>query len=95
MISDSAYKILKPIEKGTYLDGVCAKWLSWKLWGGNPETEHMAYTRKGWLQIGSQVGKLRKKGLVDYDKNFTGYYLTKQGVEAIKEYESCHTNQKE
>lgn len=95
MISDSAYRILKPIEKGTYFDGIGAKWLSWKLWGGNPETEHMAYTRKGWLQIGSQVGKLRKKGLVNYDKNFTGYYLTKQGVEAIKEYESCHTNQKE
>lgn len=94
MISDSAYKILKPIEKGTYFDGIGAKWLSWKLWGGNPETEHMAYTRKGWLQIGSQVGKLIKKGLVNYDKNFTGYYLTKQGVEAIKEYESCHTNQK-
>ncbi len=88
MISDSAYKILKPIEKGTYFDGIGAKWLSWKLWGGNPETEHMAYTRKGWLQIGSQVGKLKKKGLVNYDKNFTGYYLTKQGVEAIKEYES-------
>ena len=88
MISDSAYRILKPIEKGTYFDGIGAKWLSWKLWGGNPETEHMAYTRKGWLQIGSQVGKLRKKGLVTYDKNFTGYYLTKQGIEAIKEYES-------
>lgn len=87
MISDSAYRILKPIEKGTYLDGIGAKWLSWKLWSGNPETEHMAYTRKGWLQIGSQVGKLRKKGLVNYDKNFTGYYLTKRGVEAIKEYE--------
>ncbi len=88
MISDNAYRILKPIEKGTYFEGICAKWLSWKLWGGNSETKHMAYTRRGWLQIGSQVGKLRKKGLVNYDKNFTGYYLTKQGVEAIKEYES-------
>lgn len=95
MISDSAYRILRPIEKGTYFEGVSAKWLSWLLWGGNPETEHLSYTRKGWLQIGSQVGKLRKKGLVDYDKNFTGYYLTKRGLEAIKEYESCHTNQKE
>lgn len=95
MISDSAYRILKLIEKGTYLNGIGAKWLSWELWSGNPETEYMAYTRKGWLQIGSQVGKLRKKGLVNYDKNFTGYYLTKQGIEAIKEYELCHTNQKE
>ena len=94
MITEKAYKILKLLEKGTYLEGICAKWLSWKLWGGNPETEHMSYTRKGWLQVGSQVGKLRKIGLVDYDKYFSGYYLTKQGKQAIEEYESCHINQK-
>lgn len=87
MITEKAYRILKPLEKGTYLEGINAKWLSWKLWGDNPKTEHMAYTRKGWLQVGSQVGKLRKNGLVDYDKNFSGYYLTRQGKQAIKEYE--------
>ena len=47
MITEKAYRILKPLEKGTYLEGINAKWLSWKLWGGNPETEHMSYTRKG------------------------------------------------
>ena len=88
MISDNAYRIMKLLEKGTYLEGICAKWLSWKLWGGNPETEHMSYTRKGWLQVGSQVGKLRKKGLVNYDKEFSGYYLTTEGKQAIKEYEN-------
>lgn len=87
MITEKAYRILKPLERGTYLEGVNAKWLSWKLWGGNPETEHMAYTRKGWLQIGSQIGKLRKKGFVNYDKSFSGYYLTSKGKEAVKEYE--------
>ena len=87
MISDKTYKILKLLEKGTYLNGICAKWISWKLWGGNPETEHMSYTRRGWLQVGSQIGKLRKKGLVNYDKEFTGYYLTREGVKAIEEYE--------
>jgi len=87
MISDKTYKILKLLEKGTYLNGICAKWISWKLWGGNPETEHMSYTRKGWLQVGSQIGKLRKKGLVNYDKEFTGYYLTREGIKAIEEYE--------
>ncbi len=87
MISDKTYKILKLLEKGTYLNGICAKWISWKLWGGNPETEHMSYTRKGWLQVGSQIGKLRKKGLVNYDKEFTGYYLTRDGIKAIEEYE--------
>lgn len=87
MITEKAYRILKPLERGTYLQGINAKWISWELWGGNPETEHMSYTRKGWLQVGSQVGKLRKKGLVDYDKNFSGYYLTRQGKQAIKEYE--------
>ena len=87
MISNKTYKILKLLEKGTYLNGICAKWISWKLWGGNPETEHMSYTRKGWLQVGSQIGKLRKKGLVNYDKEFTGYYLTREGIKAIEEYE--------
>ncbi|MBR4645334.1 MAG: hypothetical protein IKO73_09350 [Bacteroidaceae bacterium] len=87
MISDKTYKILKLLEKGTYLNGICAKWISWKLWGGNPATEHMSYTRKGWLQVGSQIGKLRKKGLVNYDKEFTGYYLTREGIKAIEEYE--------
>ena len=87
MISEKAYKLLKTIEKGTYLEGICAKWISWKLWGGNLETEHMSYTRKGWLQVGSQIGRLRKKGLVDYDKYFSGYYLTKEGKKAIEEYE--------
>lgn len=87
MITSNAYKLLKLLEKGTYFEGICAKWLSWRLWGGNPETEHMSYTRKGWLQVGSQIGKLRKRGLVNYDKYFTGYYLTNEGKKAIKEYE--------
>ena len=47
----------------------------------------MAYTRKGWLQVGSQIGKLRKKGFVAYDKDFSGYYLTSKGKEAVEEYE--------
>ena len=88
MITDNTYKLLKLLENGTYLEGICAKWLSWSLWGGNLETEHMSYTRKGWLQVGSQMGKLRKRGFVTYDKNFTGYYLTNKGKKAIKEYES-------
>ena len=87
MITTNAYRMLKLLEKGTYYEGICAKWLSWKLWGGNPETEHLSYTRKGWLCVGSHIGKLRKKHLVDYDKYFTGYYLTRQGREAILEYE--------
>lgn len=87
MITEKAYRILKPLEKGTYLEGINAKWLSWKLWGDNPETEHMAYTRKGWLQVGSQIGKLRKKGFVACDKDFSGYYLTSKGKEAVEEYE--------
>ena len=87
MITDKAYKLLKLLEKGTYFEGISAKWISWVLWGGNPDTEHMSYTRKGWLQVGSQMGKLRKKGLVTYDKYFTGYYLTNEGKKAIKEYD--------
>lgn len=87
MISDKTYNLLKLLEKGTYLEGICAKWVSWKLWGGNLETEHMSYTRKGWLCVGSYIGRLRKKKLVDYDKYFSGYYLTKEGKKAIKEYE--------
>jgi len=87
MITKYQYKLLKLLEKGTYFEGICAKWISWKLWGGNPETEHMSYTRKGWLQVGSQIGKLRKLGLVTYDKNFTGYYLTMNGKKELEEYE--------
>ncbi|MBO6253376.1 MAG: hypothetical protein J6O49_06950 [Bacteroidaceae bacterium] len=90
MITTNTYKLLKLLEKGTYLEGICAKWLSWRLWGGNPETEHMSYTRKGWLQVGSQMGKLRKRGLVNYDKYFTGYYLTNEGKKAIEEYEEAN-----
>jgi len=90
MITTNTYKLLKLLEKGTYLEGICAKWLSWRLWGGNPETEHMSYTRKGWLQVGSQIGKLRKRGLVNYDKYFTGYYLTAGGRKAIEEYEASN-----
>ena len=88
MITDKTYKLMKLLEKGTYFEGICAKWISWKLWGGNPETEHMSYSRKGWLQVGSQVGKLRKQGLVTYDKYFTGYYLTREGKKAIEHYEN-------
>lgn len=87
MVTTKQYEILKLLEKGTYFEGICAKWLSWKLWGGNPETDHLSYTRKGWLCAGSLVGKLRKKGLVHYDKHFTGYYLTNDGKKAISEYE--------
>ena len=87
MITDNAYKLMKLLEKGTYFEGICAKWISWKLWGGNPETEHMSYTRKGWLQVGSQMGRLRKLGLVTHDKNFTGYYLTMKGKKELEEYE--------
>lgn len=87
MITNKQYGLLKLLEKGTYFEGVCAKWLSWKLWGGNPETEHLSYTRKGWLCVGSLIGKLRKTGLATYDKNFTGYYLTGKGKQEIKEYE--------
>jgi hypothetical protein len=87
MITDKAYNILKLLEKATYFEGVCAKWISWKLWGGNPETEYLSYTRKGWLCVGSYIGRLRKKKLVDYDKYFNGYYLTNEGKKAIKEYE--------
>lgn len=90
MITANTYKLLKLLEKGTYLEGICAKWLSWRLWGGNPETEHMSYTRKGWLQVGSQVGRLRKQGLVTYDKYFAGYYLTGEGKKAIEEYEASN-----
>lgn len=89
MITANAYRLLKLLEKGTYLEGISAKWISWKLWGGNPETEHMSYTRKGWLQVGSQIGKLRKKGFVTYDKNFTGYYLTTKGKNELKKYEDA------
>ena len=88
MITSNTYKLLKLLEKGTYLEGICAKWISWKLWGGNPETEHMSYTRKGWLQVGSQIGRLRKLGLATYDKNFTGYYLTMKGKKELEEYEA-------
>ena len=87
MITSKTYKLLKLLERGTYFDGICAKWLSWRLWGGNPETEHMSYTRKGWLQVGSQMGKLIKKGLATYDKHFTGYYLTREGKKVVEEYE--------
>lgn len=87
MITKYQYKLLKLLEKGTYLDGISAKWISWRLWGGNPDTEYMSYTRKGWLQVGSQIGKLRKKGFVTYDKNFTGYYLTSEGKKVVEEYE--------
>ena len=89
MITTNTYRLLKLLEKGTYLEGISAKWISWKLWGGNPETEHMSYTRKGWLQVGSQIGKLRKKGFVTHDKNFTGYYLTTKGKNELKEYEDA------
>lgn len=89
MITANAYRLLNLLEKGTYLEGISAKWISWKLWGGNPETEHMSYTRKGWLQVGSQIGKLRKKGFVTYDKNFTGYYLTTKGKNELKKYEDA------
>lgn len=93
MITTNAYRMLKLLEKGTYFEGICAKWLSWKLWGNNPETEHLSYTRKGWLQVGSQMGKLIKKGLATYDKHFTGYYLTSEGKKAIKEYEQEKVSQ--
>ena len=86
-ITEKQYKLLKLLENGTYFGGVCAKWISWKLWGGNPETEHLSYTRKGWLCAGSLIGKLRKKELVTYDKYFSGYYLTQKGKNVIKEYE--------
>ena len=93
MITTNAYRMLKLLEKGTYFEGISAKWLSWKLWGNNSETEHLSYTRKGWLQVGSQMGKLIKKGLATYDKHFTGYYLTNEGKKAIKEYEQEKVSQ--
>lgn len=86
-ITEKQYSLLKLLVNGTYFNGVCAKWLSWKLWGNNPETEHLSYTRKGWLCAGSLVGRLRKAGYVTYDKYFTGYYLTQKGKNVIKEYE--------
>ena len=87
MITSKAYNILKLLEKGTYYDGICAKWISWRIWKDDAERQYLAYTRKGWLCVGSYIGKLRKKGYVDYDKNFNGYYLTNLGKEKIREYD--------
>lgn len=103
MLTKNSYKILKAIEPGSYASGINAKAVAWSLWGDDPKREYLFLAssnqgngacrgKKAWLCAGSQVGKLRKKGLVDYDRNFTGYYLTRYGREAVREYES--SNQK-
>ena len=104
-MSEKEYKILKAIERGTYDRGINAKAIAWALWGDDVEHEYLFSAcskqgngacrgKKAWLCAGSLVGKLRKKGLVDYDRHCTGYVLRSAGRTFIADYESMTNNDK-
>ena len=97
-LTEKEYKILKAIEPGTYDRGIDAKAVAWALWHDDPEHEYLFTAcsnqgygacrgKKAWLCAGSLVGKLRKKGLVDYDRHCTGYILKSSGRKAISQHE--------
>ena len=99
MVSEKTYRILKVIEPGTYSQGVSAKAVACSLWQDDPDHSYLFSAcskqgngacrgKKAWLCAGSLIGKLRKKGLVDYDRHFTGYVLKASGKAAVREYEN-------
>ncbi len=97
-MTKTTFKILKAIEPGTYDRGINAKAVAWALWRDDPAHEYLFSAcsnqgygacrgKKAWLCAGSLIGKLRKKGLVDYDRHCTGYVLKQAGrrmLEACK-----------
>ncbi len=83
-MTENQLKILKAIQPGTWKRGIGAKSIAWTLWGHNPKYEYLFGTKKAWLCAGSQVGKLRKAGLVSYDRRCVGYLLTKEGEVVLK-----------
>ena len=103
-MTEKEYKILKAIERGSYDRGINAKAIAWTLWGDDPQYEYLFSAcsnqgygacrgKKAWLCAGSLVGKLRKRGLVDYDRHCTGYVLCSAGRQALADYEEIHKNQ--
>ena len=103
-----ALKVLLPTKDFAVV--MSANNFAQRLWGNDPEKQYLftAVTnggngacagKKAWLCAGSYLSKLAKKRFVRYTTRHEGYHgsgyqITKQGLEAIKEYESCHTNQK-
>jgi len=98
VITPTQYNALVVISRGTFQKGVNAKGLAWKLWGDNPAYEYLFSAssnqgngacagKKAWLCAGSMAGRLRKAGYIQNDRNYTGYFLTAKGEEAIREYE--------
>lgn len=105
-MTEKEYKILKAIERGTYDRGINAKAIAWTLWGDDPEHDYLFFVcsnqgngacrgKKAWLCAGSLVGKLRKRGLVDYDRQCTGYVLRPAGRQALADYERAKNNEKQ
>ena len=91
--------MLKALENASYERGINAKAVAHTLWGNDPSFEYLftgcskqgngaCRGMKAWLCAGSLIGKLRKQRLVEYDRFFTGYYLTSSGRSEIMEYES-------
>lgn len=100
-MTETTYKILKAIEKGTYDRGIDAKAIALMLWRDDPEHNYLFTAcsnqgngdcrgKKAWLCAGSLVGKLRKRELVTYDRHCTGYVLKQAGRNALVEYEKEH-----
>lgn len=98
MITAKTYKALKAVEKGTFSRGINAKAVAATLWEDDAEHNYLFSAcsnqgygacrgKKAWLCAGSIMGKLRKKGLVKYDCQCTGYYLAQAGRSAIAEYQ--------
>lgn len=98
-MTETTYRALKAIEPGTIQRGITAKALAVKLWGNDPARQDLFTAvsnqgngacsgKKAWLCAGSLAGKLRKKGLIAFDRNLNGYYLTEKGRITIREHES-------
>lgn len=99
------YLILKAIEPGTYDRGISAKAIAFTLWGDDPDHDYLFSAcsnqgygscrgKKAWLCAGSLVGKLRKAGLVDYDRQCTGYVLKKAGRQALADYKKINMSER-
>lgn len=100
-ISSTTYKALQLIYR-TSRDSKwikSAKEFASLMWGDDPTKEHLFNSlsnqgngacmgKKAWLQAGSFLGKLRKRGYIT--RTSVGYMLRLQGGLAMKEYKQAN-----
>jgi len=93
-MTNTQYKALKFLENTSYMKPMTSARIAELLWPDSSMHTSSKNTGNGacrgkaaWLCGGSYMGKLKKKGWVKDGHNFRGYFISREGKEALTKEE--------